>query len=250
MCTIVLALGIAIRPSNVEGIIEPIYTLPFEDSYVLTCGWGDYTACGLGPGFHEGTDYDIGVSGVGGDNIVAAASGTAKRCDPDVNAGHYAVMDHGNGHISRYFHLDQPANPPPGGASVPRGGLIGFEGTTGNSTDYHLHFDTRHGASTFTCGKDGTSVDPYAQATWLWTVAYPGPPAYPPPPFSGYDTVGVWTSGAWYLRNALGGPSGPGWPDCAFGYGNGTDTPLMGDWDGNGVDTVGVWRNAQWTSEG
>lgn len=31
-----------------------------------------------------------------------------------------------------------------------------------------------------------------------------------------------------------------------FGYGNPNDTPLVGDWDGDGVETQGVWRRGQW----
>ncbi|MGY4645846.1 S1 family peptidase [Cellulomonas sp. URHB0016] len=54
-------------------------------------------------------------------------------------------------------------------------------------------------------------------------------------PRSAYN-VGVWQSGAWYLKDT-GAP---------FGYGNPTDTPLLADWDGDGLDTVGVHRGTWW----
>lgn len=49
--------------------------------------------------------------------------------------------------------------------------MLGYEGNTGYTEPpgfYHLHFETRHGATTFSCGKDGTAVDPYAASTWMW----------------------------------------------------------------------------------
>ena len=47
-----------------------------------------------------------------------------------------------------------------------------------------------------------------------------------------------------HLRNS--NSAGPA--DLAFGYGVSTDTPLIGDWDGNGVDTVGIYRNGAFYS--
>jgi PKD repeat protein len=53
------------------------------------------------------------------------------------------------------------------------------------------------------------------------------------------DTVGIYRNGAFYLRNT--NTAGPA--DIAFGYGIATDTPLIGDWNGDGTDTVGIYRN-------
>ena len=179
-----------------------------------------------------------------GDEIAAAAPGTAKPCPLSDTAGYYIVLDHGGGHRTRYLHLQ--SYPLPGdGHPVERGQVIGYEGATGFTAPpgfVHLHFETRVNATTFTCGHDGTAVDPYAQSTWQWAAPYPGPPTYAPQPPFGYDTVGVHRGVSWFLKNTL----GAGWPDCAFAYGAGTDTPLMGDWNGNGVDTVGVWNNGHW----
>jgi len=83
------------------------------------------------------------------------------------------VIDHGNGHRTRYLHLNAPGLPPqwPSTSSVARGEILGYEGSTGYTDPpgfNHLHFETRHGATTFTCGKDGTAVDPYATSTYMW----------------------------------------------------------------------------------
>lgn len=61
-----------------------------------------------------------------------------------------------------------------------------------------------------------------------------------PAPVSPTDTVGVFRNGAWYLRSSTGGVAG------SYGYGNPTDIPVMGDWDGNGTRTPGVFRNGAW----
>jgi hypothetical protein len=50
----------------------------------------------------------------------------------------------------------------------------------------------------------------------------------------------------WYLKRQR-----PGWvdeapADVSFRYGNPNDTPLVGDWDGNGSETPGVWRAGTW----
>jgi hypothetical protein len=50
------------------------------------------------------------------------------------------------------------------------------------------------------------------------------------------------TYNRWYLKNS--NSSGIG--QIAFNYGDGTQTPLAGDWNGDGVDTPGVFRSGTW----
>jgi hypothetical protein len=125
-------------------------------------------------GWHEGTDYELGTPGAGGEVVAAAAGGTAKPCPLHPSAGNYIVIDHGNGHRTRYLHLNG-APLPTDGQAIARGAIIGYEGNTGYTDPpgfYHLHFETRVDATTFTCGKDGTAVDPYAgpysPGTYMW----------------------------------------------------------------------------------
>ncbi|MFI5960075.1 hypothetical protein [Cryptosporangium sp. NPDC051539] len=47
---------------------------------------------------------------------------------------------------------------------------------------------------------------------------------------------------AWTIRTDLTPTSGT----VTFVYGRGTDSPVVGDWDGDGVDTAGVIRGNQW----
>lgn len=55
------------------------------------------------------------------------------------------------------------------------------------------------------------------------------------------DTVGVFRPSAafFYLKNT--NADGPG--DIFVGHGAGTDLPFVGDWNGDGIDTVGVFRD-------
>jgi hypothetical protein len=57
----------------------------------------------------------------------------------------------------------------------------------------------------------------------------------------GTVTIGVFrpATARWYLRNQH-GPSCPCIAD--FPYGDATDTPVTGDWDGDGDDTIGIFR--------
>ena len=57
---------------------------------------------------------------------------------------------------------------------------------------------------------------------------------------NGADTVGVFrpSNGVIYLKNNF----NTGFADIALNYGVGGDYPVVGDWDGDGVDTIGVYR--------
>jgi len=57
--------------------------------------------------------------------------------------GNYIVMIHGNGYSTLYGHLSRFNSAMSSGAIVARGDLIGYEGSTGNSTGPHLHFEIR-----------------------------------------------------------------------------------------------------------
>ena len=63
------------RPAPTDAVIEPIYTLPFYDSFNLACGFH----CYYDPvyGWHEGVDYEIAPYGVGGQAVAAGAAGVS-----------------------------------------------------------------------------------------------------------------------------------------------------------------------------
>ena len=64
-----------------------------------------------------------------------------------------------------------------------------------------------------------------------------------PPVYHAQTTTGVFrpSNGALYLKNR----NETGFADVQINYGIGGDYPVVGDWDGDGVDTIGVYRNGQ-----
>jgi Beta-propeller repeat len=66
---------------------------------------------------------------------------------------------------------------------------------------------------------------------------------------NGIDTPGVFTpaTGQWKLTNGINGQNvSNSFPPVAFTFtlGQNGDLPMVGDWDGNGIDGVGVFRNS------
>jgi len=65
----------------------------------------------------------------------------------------------------------------------------------------------------------------------------------------GVDTVGVFNNGWWYLASdntpdaTLLSDELDGYHHHGFSFGQAGDIPVVGDWLGNGVDTVGIFRN-------
>lgn len=56
--------------------------------------------------------------------------------------GNMVMIDHGNGYQTVYAHMSQVSASC--GRSVGQGGIVGYSGSTGNSTGAHLHFEVRY----------------------------------------------------------------------------------------------------------
>jgi murein DD-endopeptidase MepM/ murein hydrolase activator NlpD len=90
---------------------------------------------------HEG--IDVGAST--GTPIWAAKAGRVIHSGWMSGYGNVVVIDHGGGFTTVYAHQSRIAAGD--GASVDRGQVIGYVGSTGRSTGPHLHFETRFGGS-------------------------------------------------------------------------------------------------------
>ena len=89
--------------------------------------------------FHNGID----IAGPCGNDITAADSGIAyQEAYQPSGFGNYIIIVHGNGWQTLYGHMSGFAAG--NGQQVHRGQLIGWEGSTGNSTGCHLHFGVNH----------------------------------------------------------------------------------------------------------
>ena len=89
--------------------------------------------------YHNGTD----IVAPNGTQILAAAAGTvtiANGIDSwGGSYGYHIKIDHGNGLETLYAHCSAICVTP--GQQVQQGEVIGFVGSTGNSTGNHLHFE-------------------------------------------------------------------------------------------------------------
>ena len=84
--------------------------------------------------------------------ICAWADGTVvEAADSDGPAGTHVVLDHGDGLVTRYFHLERGSLCVAAGERVLRGQRLGHMGRTGRATGEHLHFQME---------EHGTPIDP------------------------------------------------------------------------------------------
>jgi murein DD-endopeptidase MepM/ murein hydrolase activator NlpD len=131
--------------------------IPASGGYITSgFGWrptpaGTIDYGGMGGYVHAGLDWGFG--GACGAPIHAAAAGEVWYAQQSGSSGNKVTVSHGvvNGHAlaTNYHHMSYYTVS--AGQSVSKGQVIGYVGTTGNSTGCHLHFETI---------LDGSAVDP------------------------------------------------------------------------------------------
>ena len=111
---------------------------------------------------HKG--IDVGGSGIKGKPIIAAADGYVSLAQYNSGGyGYYVVLDHGKGDDGKYYatlyaHMTKYIVKV--GQYVRRGQTIGYVGTSGASTGYHLHFEVRVGTKQNQHKLNYATVDP------------------------------------------------------------------------------------------
>jgi murein DD-endopeptidase MepM/ murein hydrolase activator NlpD len=88
---------------------------------------------------HTGID----IAGPWGTPIIAADTGIIYFYPGYYGYGNYIIIIHGHGYSTLYGHLSSFARGLHSGQIVARGTLIALEGSTGNSTGPHVHFEIR-----------------------------------------------------------------------------------------------------------
>ena len=85
--------------------------------------------------FHQGDDYSADI----GTDVMATANGIVKTSRKYGSFGNYIEIDHGNGYLTVYGHLNKRFVK--AGDEIERGQIIGEVGNTGRSTAPHLHYE-------------------------------------------------------------------------------------------------------------
>jgi murein DD-endopeptidase MepM/ murein hydrolase activator NlpD len=116
----------------------------------LTLLFGPCTQAFEPPGFgyahfHTGVDiaYKQGSPILAADDGIVVAASSSVMNGQLVGYGNYVIVAHRNNFFSLYGHLLGFVVKP--GDSVHQGQLIAYEGSTGNSTGPHVHFEYRYG---------------------------------------------------------------------------------------------------------
>ena len=116
---------------------------PLPGHTYISCHFGEADA--FGNAGHRGTD----IPAPEGTPILAAHSGTVLVSGWNDSYGNQVLLDNGAGLSTRYAHMTQTAVT--AGEAVTAGQVIGYVGSTGDSTGNHLHFEVMQG---------GVRVDP------------------------------------------------------------------------------------------
>lgn len=143
------------------------YTWPCPGFYYLTSLWNEDRTT-----YNHGA-IDIGGGDIWGAAVVAADGGTVvdtctycthnypkamtDNCGCGGGYGNYVKIDHGNGKVTIYAHLTTVAVSP--GQTVSKGQVLGYVGTTGQSTGPHLHFE---------CRLNGVRYNPMDELSAYW----------------------------------------------------------------------------------
>ena len=143
LCGTGTSTGTAVPPVGDGSMIWP---LPGHTG--LTTHFGEADAFG-NPG-HRGIDIPAPEE----TPILAAHTGTVLICGWNDSFGNQVLIDDGAGFSTRYAHMTATAVSP--GAVVTAGQVIGYVGSTGDSTGNHLHFEVSVG---------GTLTDPLGYVT-------------------------------------------------------------------------------------
>jgi Peptidase family M23 len=135
------------KEQNKPGVATGVFTSPIDKQYhpVPTSHYGRRThpVTGERGKHHNGVDIDLrdrqreGIPHLATDGGIVTYAGSAGK------AGNVVVVDHGNGVVSRYFHLakiDVKVGEP-----VAKGQVIGEVGRTGRVSGIHVHWEVLRG---------------------------------------------------------------------------------------------------------
>ena len=256
--------------------VSPSSGADFEMPFKCGQAWTGTSRSGHSPSYYT---IDWNRTDDLGQPVLASAPGVVTRAVSLTSSyGRHVIVDHGGGYTTLYAHLNSIASTV--GQVVEQGDLIGYLGTSGNSTGPHLHHEQRlNGAyfapyfhrARYTHGYDeelgqlqrpsgcrrldrGRQGRPRrlpdrsdhrpvaAEARQRDDLVRVGPPGRP----------AARRQLRWRPQGRGGHPAprghqlraplGPEGTRIAKSAGRSTDMPLTGDWDGNGRTELGLYR--------
>ena len=126
------------RGSGNGKAIKGMMEVPFADKTSIVCTSAQGISK-LRPEGHRGMD----IKRYGGDwTIVAAADGVVIENRFHSSWGNTVLISHGNGITTRYAHMKNLSHLKKGD-KIKSGDPVGTQGSTGNSTGPHLHFEVQ-----------------------------------------------------------------------------------------------------------
>ena len=132
-----------LKKQNTPAAYSGSYAWPCPSCYTITSNYGYrylelYGYTRLHAGVDIGAQY--------GASVTAAASGSVTVATYSSSYGNYVMIYHADGSSTVYAHMSSLAVS--AGQYVNQGDVIGYVGSTGNSTGPHLHFEVRINGST------------------------------------------------------------------------------------------------------
>lgn len=131
-----------------NGVYIPNYTAASDMRWPLDSQWSSISSYfgnrespgGIGSTNHMGIDIPAPT----GTKIYAAAAGTiVYRQANNPSAGNYIEINHSGSLVTQYMHMSRFAPGLTVNSKVKKGQVIGYVGSTGNSTGPHLHFGVK-----------------------------------------------------------------------------------------------------------
>jgi murein DD-endopeptidase MepM/ murein hydrolase activator NlpD len=143
------------RSSSGSGVYNGVMAWPVPGFYRIASSFG-YRIHPIFNTRRMHTGIDIGRSidppqSIDGAAIVASGDGTVIFAGSRSGYGNTVMVDHGEGVVTLYAHMQSGGIKVSNGQSVVKGQTIGLVGSTGYSTGPHLHFEVRI---------NGSPVDP------------------------------------------------------------------------------------------
>ncbi len=129
--------GLTAIAGEIAALVSVPSTMPLENMR-LTSSYGmrDH------PIFNRRRSHNgVDLAAPTGTPIRATADGTVEMAQRNGGYGLYVQLDHGSKLETRYAHMSRMAVS--AGERVVKGQIIGYVGSTGNSTGPHLHYEVR-----------------------------------------------------------------------------------------------------------